>query len=84
MIQVLTQSAYSHPPLSLSFSLGTPWNFLTFSWLVIKQSIFFKSEMAANLCPPQPRMNVEILLSACNSPNKLGPAGKIIVGFKIA
>ena len=50
----------------------------------LKQNIFFKSEMAANLCPPQPRMNVEILLSACNSPNKLGPAGKIIVGFKIA
>lgn len=27
-------------------------------------------------------MNVEILLSACNSPNKLGLSGKIIVGFQ--
>ena len=32
--------------------------------------------MAANLCPSRLRVNVEILSSACNSPDELGLSGK--------
>lgn len=82
---MLTQSTYTViPPYRLVSHWVLHGTFKHIADWSIKTKYFFKSEMAANLCPPQPRMNVEILLSACNSLNKLGPAGKIIVGFKIA
>ena len=71
--------------LLIAFLTGCYKEFLNVADRPIIKHNISKSSMAANLCPSQPRMNVEILLSACNSPDKLGLSDKIIhcqVGFQ--